>query len=329
MQMHRRTFLVGASAMITAVPRVDAQQPPRVWRVGYLSLAPSEADEHWVAAFRQALRALGYIEGDNVIFDQRHAAQQPERLPELAADLIRLKVDVVVTYGGPSTLAIQKVDTTIPIVMAVHADPVGTGLVASLARPGGQVTGLADSHADLIPKRLDLLKAIAPSASRAAILFNPETAHAVRQLKSAQTAAPALGLSMVAVEVRRPADIDPAFTRLSAARVGAVVIVPDATWWSSQEKRVADLIIKHRLPSISTTRESAQAGILMTYGTNFSDLWRRAATYVDKILKGARPADLPIEQPTRFELVLNRRTAKVLGITIPASLLLSADLVLD
>ena len=329
--MNRRAFLLSLAPVLVAPLAVEAQPPSKVHRIGYLSLATAEVDKGWVAAFRQGLRELGYVEGQTIVIEQRHAAGRPDRLAGLAAELVRLKVDVVVVYGGARAVqAVKQATSTIPIVLAVSADPVGQGLVASLARPGGQVTGLSDFHGSLVPKRLELLKDLAPSASRIALLLNPTNPGAVLQAKDIRAAAPAVGVTVFSVEVRGPTpdDFDQAFAVIGKERPDALLLIPDATFVDRQ-KYIAELAVKHRLPAIGTLRQYAESGFLMSYGANFADLWRRAATYVDKILKGARPGDLPIEQASTFELVINLRTARALGVTIPPSLLLRADDVIE
>jgi putative ABC transport system substrate-binding protein len=321
--MDRRVFVVGSMTLLLVPLGVAAQPAERVWRIGYLSEGGAEAP--LMAAFRQGLRDLGYVEGRNVVIEERYAEQRSAKLPELAAELVRLKVDVAVVRGSPAVVAVQKAHDTLPIVMTVHADPVGTGLVSSLARPGGQVTGLTDGHADLAPKRLDLLKEAVASVSRVAAFYNPSTPHAARQLKHLQANAPALRLTVLPVEVKGPGDIDGAFGSARRERADAVFIIPDPSWSQGQERRLADLALKYRLPAIGTLKGNAEAGFLMAYGTDFARLFHRAATYVDKILKGAKPGDLPIEHPTKFDLVINLRTARTLGLSIPPSLLLRAD----
>jgi putative ABC transport system substrate-binding protein len=325
----RRAFIVGGIGAFTAPIAAEAQQAGRPWRIGYLSVVSVETDKSWVAAFRDGLRGLGYREGDNIILEQRHASQQLDRLPELAADLVRLRVDVIVANGTPAILAARNTQKDLPIVITVNADPVGAGLVASLARPGGNITGNADGHADLGPKRLELLKAAVPSASRIAVVWNPATPQAARQFENVQGAAPALGVTVLPFEVGGPGDIDRLFANISTARARAVFIIPDQSWSQGHETRIATLAIKSRLPGSGTVREYAVSGMLMSYGADFHDLWRRAAAYVDKILKGARPAELPVEHPTKFELIINLKTAKALGLTIPPSLLLRADQVIE
>lgn len=313
--MDRRVFVSGSLTLLFVPLGVAAQPAERVRRIGYLS--EGGAEERLMAAFRQGLRELGYVEGQNLIIEDRYAEQRSERLPALAAELVHLKVEVVVIRGSPAVVAVQKAHASLPIVMTVHADPVGTGLVPSLARPGGQITGLTDGHADLAPKRLQFLKEAVASVSRVAALYNPATPHAERQLKHIQAAAPALGLTVLPVEVKGPRDIDAAFARAAHERADAVFIIPDPSWSLRQERRQADLALKHRLPAIGTLKVFAEAGILMAYGTDFARMWHRAATYVDKILKGDKPGDLPIEHSTTFDLVVNLRTARKLGLTIP------------
>jgi len=270
------------------------------------------------------LRELGYVEGKTVVIEPRHAAGRFDRLPELALELVRLKVDVLVVSGAPAAHAAKKATGTIPIVITNAADPVGTGLVASLARPGGNVTGLSDFNAGVITKRLELLKEVVPSASRIAILLNPANPTNPRQLKLVQAAAPAVGVTLLALEAKGADDIDRAFAAIRKERAGALVVVGDPMF-STHEKQILDGAARNRLPAIYSQAQWVDAGGLMCYGTNFPDLFHRAATYVDKILKGAKPADLPVEQPTRFELVINLKTAKAFGLTIPPSLLLRAD----
>jgi putative ABC transport system substrate-binding protein len=308
-----------------------AQPVEKVARIGYLSLQREDGDRSWVAAFRQGLRELGYVEGRNVTIEQRHAAGRAERLPGLATELVQLRLDILVVYGlWALSDAGWKPPTALPVVFTVDPDPVGRGLVASLARPGGHITGLSDAHADLVPKRLELLKEAAPSAVRVAVLFNPDSPLGPRQLKTAQTAAPALGMTVLPVEVRgRGRDaIDQAFETIAKERSSGVLIIGDPTV-GVHRHRIAELAAKRRLPAVSTLRDTAEAGLLMSYGADFHDLWRRAATYVDKILKGAKPGDLPVEQPTKFSLVINLKTAKAPGLTVPSSLLLRADHVIE
>jgi putative ABC transport system substrate-binding protein len=323
------TMLVAPS--ILSAP-AQAEQGGRLRRIGYLSLASTDVDKDWVAAFREGLRELGYVEGKGIVIEQRHAAGRPERLPGLAAELARLNVDVVVVYGGARAVqAVQRASVrAIPIVLTVSADPVGQGLATNLARPGGQVTGLSDFHGSLVPKRLELLKDVAPAASRIAVLLNPANPGALLQLKDVRAAALTLGVTVVAVELKGsgPADFDEAFAAIARERSDALLLVPDSTFVDRQ-RQIAELAIKHRLPAISTVRQYAENGLLMSYGTNFADLWRRAAAYVAKILEGANPGDLPIEQASKFELLINLRTARSLGLTIPPALLVRVDEVIE
>jgi putative ABC transport system substrate-binding protein len=328
----RRAFLSTLTGSLLAAPlAVEGQQTRKIWRIGFLSLnSDIQPYKRWHAAFREGLRKLGYVEGDNVIIEQRYAAGQVERLSTLAAQLVRLKVDVLVTAPAGSALFAKKVTSTIPIVFIGEPDPVGTGLVASLARPGGNVTGLADAHADLVPKRLELLKQVAPSASRVAILWNPANASTGPQVQIAEAAAPALGATVLPVGVRGPRrdDVDRAFEIIAKERPGSLLVVGDATL-GIHRHRIAELSIKYRLPTSGSHSAWAESGLLMSYGTDFVDLFRRSALLVANILKGAQPADLPVEQPTKFDLVFNLKTAKALGLTIPPSLLQRADQVIE
>ena len=310
----------------------EAQSSGRIWRIGFLSLVSEDLEQYrpWLAAFRDGLRQLGYVEGDNVVLEQRYAAGRVDRLPALAAELVRLEVDVLVTAPAGSAVAARKATSTIPIVFMGEPDPVGTGLVASLARPGGNVTGLADAHGDLVPKRLALLQQVVPSISRVGLLWNPANASTAPQLQSVQAAAPAIGLGIVPVAVEGPRrdDVDRAFATIGKERPGALLVVGDATL-GVQRRRIAELSIAQRLPTSGSHRAWAEAGLLMSYGTDFVVLFRHGAMVVDRILKGARPAALPVEQPTRFELVINQTTAKAIGLTIPPSVLLQADAVIQ
>ena len=325
MKFAQRVVMVLVLVLLAAALAAEAQSHAKLWRIGYLSVAQVESDKSWVGAFRDGLRELGYVEGQNLVLQQRHAAGHSERIPELAAALLRLRVDILVVYGA--WLEPTKLPSTIPIVFTVAPDPVRAGLVARLARPGGNVTGLSDSHADLVPKRLELLKEVVPSASLVAVFFNPGSPEALSQLTAVQAAARALGMTVLPVEVKgpEPPDIAGAFATIEKERrTGALFVIAEPAMLS-QRTRIAEFAIKNRLPVIGTQRGWADAGFLMSYGTNFHNLWRRAATYVDKILKGAKPADLPVEQPMKFEFVINLKTAQALGITIPPTLLFLAD----
>jgi len=325
------TTVVAVLILLLAPLAAGAQQTGKVWRIGFLSLnSDTEPYKRWHTAFLEGLRKLGYVEGDNVIIEHRYAAGQVERLSTLAAELARLKVDVLVTAPAGSAFFAKKVTSTIPIVFIGEPDPVGTALVASLGRPGGNVTGLADAHADLVPKRLELLKQVVPSASRVAILWNPANPSTAPQLKIAEAAAPTLGATVLPIGVKGPRrdDVDRAFETIGKERPGSLLVVGDATLGIHRD-RIAELSIKHRLPTSGSHSAWAESGLLMSYGTDFADLFRRSAILVDKILKGAQPADLPVEQPTKFEFVINMKTAKALGLAVQPSLRARADRIIE
>jgi putative ABC transport system substrate-binding protein len=284
--------------------------------------------QRWLEAFRQGLRELGYVEGQNIAIESRWTEGKDDRLPALAADLVRSKVDIIVAETGAATRAAQQATRTIPIVMSLVNDPVGSGLVASLARPGGNVTGLTIMSPDLVGKQFELLKAVVPKVSRVALLRHPDNPASAAQLREAEAAAQALGVRLQTLEARSPQEIDGAFAAMTRERAGALLVIPDTLFWS-QRRQIVDLAVKRRLPSIRIGEAYAEAGGLMSYGPSYRDLERRAATYVDKILKGANPADLPVAQPTKFELVINLKTAKAIGLTIPQPLLQRADQIID
>ncbi len=303
----------------------EAQPPGKVYRIGFLASAPAAAlAQPRSQAFLQGLRDLGYAEGRNITIEWRWAAGKPDRLPNLAAELVRLKADVIVAEGTPETLAVKKLTTTIPIVFTVAADPVGSGLVASLGRPGGNVTGLSIISPELTGKRLELLKEALPEVVRVAVLLNPANPVSIAQLKETEAAARTLGLHLRILETRDPGQFEGAFATMTRERAGALIVLTDSML-SNYRARLVDLATKHRLPSMMAWGEAVEAGGFMAYGPNFPDLFRRAAILVDKILKGARPADLPVEQPTKFALIVNLKTAKALGLTIPPSVLIRAD----
>jgi putative ABC transport system substrate-binding protein len=324
-------IIVAVLLLVVAPPPASAQPAGKVWRIGYLSLtSDTESYRPWLAALRDGLRNLGYVDGENIIIEPRYAAGHVERLTPLAAELVRLNVDVLVTAPAGSALAAKGASRTIPIVFIGEPDPVGSALAASLAHPGGNVTGLADAHADLVPKRLELLKQAAPSATRVGILWNPANPDTAPQVKIAEDAAPALGLTVLPVAVKGPrrGDLDRAFAIVEKERLGSLFVIGDSTL-GVQRDRLAELSMKHRLPTSGSHGRWAEGGLLMSYGTDFVELFRRSASLVDRILKGAKPADLPVEQPTKFELVVNMRTAKALGLTISPSLLSRADRVIE
>ncbi len=328
--MERRTFLgMMAGSLLAAPLAAEAQPVAKVPRIGYLALNPT-ANPHLHEAFRQGLRDLGYVEGRNVVIESRDAEGKPERLPALAAELVALKVDVLVAQPTVAALAAKQATRTLPIVFPV-ADPVSSGLVTSLARPGGNLTGLSILAPEMVGKGLELLKQAVPGVSRVAVLWDPgafpeRTAKDMR--KEVKVAARALGVRLQFIEARGPDDFDRAFSEMTRARAGALTVLGGSMLFS-ERKRLVDLAAKNRLPAVYPWREGVDAGGLMAYGPNVADLFRRAATYVDKILKGAKPGDLPIEQPTKFELVINLKTAKALGLTIPRSLLQRADQVIE
>jgi ABC-type uncharacterized transport system substrate-binding protein len=329
--MNRRTFLCGLTLGTLSAPvAAEAQQPGQMPRVGYISPGSSSDSfrQRRFEAFRQGLRELGYVEGRNIALEPRWAEGEYARYPALAADLVRLKAHVIVAVGGTATKAAQQVTKTTPIVMSVVIDPLGSGLVASLARPGGNVTGITVMASDIVGKQLELLKQAVPEVSRVALLSNPANPGSVPQLREAEAAARVLGVRLQVLEARDPKEIDRAFGAMTRERAGALVVLPDAIF-GNQGKQIADLAAKSRLPSICGIPEYGEAGGLIVYGANNLDLERRAATFVDRILKGAKPGDLPVEQPTKFELVINLKTAKSLGITIPPSVLARADQVID
>jgi putative ABC transport system substrate-binding protein len=323
--MDRRTFITVMGGSILAVPlATKAQQATRVPRIGLLSTATDPSRPVAWSPLLERLKELGYVEGDNIAIERRFAAGRPERLDELVADLARLKVDLVVATGVPETLAAKRAMPTTPIVMMVVPDPVGEGLVASLARPGGNVTGLSTLAPELYTKRLELLKEAIPVLSRVGLLSNPANAHSAAASREIATAARVLGVRIQPLIVRNPQDLDKAFLTITRERLDAVFVVTDAISFN-QRTRIAEFAAKGHLSTMYELRDYVEAGGLMAYGPSLADLSRRAAPYVDKILKGAKPADLPIEQPTKFELVINLKTAKAIGLTIPQSLLVRAD----
>jgi putative ABC transport system substrate-binding protein len=325
--MDRRTFagaFVGALVLGRSV--ADAQPAAKVYRVGFLLGATEQSVATLFGALKEGLQELGYVEGRNVVFERRYANGNMERLPDLAAELVRLRVDVIVTGTNLHVAAVRRATKTIPIVMVFVADPVGSGFVASLARPGGNATGLsADASPELWSKYLALLKEIVPKLSRVGVLGQVSSQVGFTEL---EVASRKLDIALEVADIRRPEDFDKAFATMIAKRVGAVLIVIGPLTYLLREQ-IAESALKYHLPSISNANQFAQAGLLMSYGPNLPGLYRRAASYVDKILRGAMPADLPIEQPSRFELTINLKTAKAIGLTIPQSLLLRADEVIQ
>ena len=329
--MDRRAFLGTIAGGLLAAPLAAGAQPAgKVYRIGYISNSPPNTPESspFYEAFRQGLRERGWVEGRNAVIEWRFAEGRMERFPDLAADLVRLKVDLIVTTGGPAARAAKQATTTIPIVAVAVSDPVGQGFVASLARPGGNVTGLATLFPELAVKRLGLLKEILPGVSRVAVLWNAANPGNVIILRGVQAAARTLGVTLQSREVRGPDDFEAAFAKMSRERHDALMILDDPLLFQYRAS-IVDFAAKKRLPTMHPFRESVEAGGLIAYSVNLAELNRRAAEYVDKILKGADPAELPIEQPTEFELVINLKTAKALGLTIPPSLLQRADQVIE
>ncbi len=313
--------------ILLAVSGAKAQQPTKVPRIGVLIFSSPSTISARFEGFRQGLRELGYIEGNNFVIEWRFAEGKRERLPQLAAELVRLKVDVILTGGPTSTRAAKEATVAIPIVMGFDSDPVGSGFVASLARPSGNITGLSSLAPEISGKRLELLKEILPKLSRVAVFGTSTQAGNSQSLKETELAAAAFGVQLQYLDILDRKDIETAFREARKGRADGVLWLPSPVT-IAQRKQVADLAAKSRLPAMYTASEFVDAGGLMSYGPNYADLYRRAATYVDKILKGAKPADLPVEQPTKFELVINLKTAKALGLTIPQSVLFRADQVI-
>jgi putative ABC transport system substrate-binding protein len=332
--MHAATFIAVLIALLAVAVLVvplasEAQQAGRVVRIGLLSIGASDpADAARWKAFRERLRELGYVEGQNVVFEARLGEGQVGRLRGLAAELLNAKDDILVTAGSQAAVAAKGATSSIPIVMATGGDPVELGLAAGLARPGGNVTGVVSLIGVLTVKRLELLKQLIPRASRVAILRNPENRSSALSLRAAEGAAKSLGLGVQDFGVRDPRELDAAFAAMKRARADAGILTEN-TGFIAERRRIADLAVTHRLPMMFAAREYVEAGGLVSYGTDYLDMFRRAAMYVDKILKGAKPADLPVEQPTKFELVINLKSATAHGLTIPQSLLLRADEVIQ
>jgi len=327
----RRAWLAGFGSTAAAWPLVRAQRRAKVPRIGFLHLASVAAGSVFRDAVLQGLRELGYVEGRNLLLEIRTADGKLERLAQAAAELVRLEVDVIVAATTAATRAAQTQTRTVPILCFTLGDPVGAGLVASLARPGGNITGLSALSGELVPKCLSLLKEAVPRVSRVAVLWEPNPLtekSGADMLRGAGEAARRLGVALQLVDARGAGDLDAAFATMTRERCDALLVLPSVLGYE-ERRRIADLALAHRLPSMSHRREEAEAGALMAYGASYKDLWRRGATYVDRILKGAKPADLPVEQPTRFELVINMKTANALGLAIPRAVLLRADEVIE
>jgi putative ABC transport system substrate-binding protein len=319
--MKRRTFLAMVSGSLLAAPLAAAAQQVKINRIGVLTAGPIEP-------FRQSLRELGYVEGQNVALEVRQTEGKPERLEELAFELARLKVDVIVATYPAAVFSARRASATIPIVMVNTPDPVDLGFVASLARPGGNITGVTSLSVDVSLKQLELLKEAVPRASRIAVLWNPDNPWHPVTVKGLQGRGRALGVQLQFLPVRGPDEFDKAYQAMLTNRAQAIVVLADPMTFVHR-RELANLAVKHGLPTMGSLRAYAEAGSLLSFWAEGTDLWRRAATYVDKIFKGARPGDLPIEQPTRYELVVNLKTAKALGLKIPPSVLARADQVIE
>src|SRR5262245_51671362 len=328
--MDRRAFIAGTLGLLAAPHAAEAQQAAKVYRLGLLGGSPpnSPGGRRAWEGFFQGMRELGYVEGQNILVEGRWYGDHTERLHALAAELVRLNVDVIVAGTAPAPEAAQRATSTIPIVMATHVDPVGSGLVASLAKPEKNVTGVSTLGPELVGKRLHLLKEVIPGISRVAVLSNPTDTTQALLLREAQVAARSLKVHRQVLEARAPSDFTGAFSAMTKERTGGVIILSSSMFFD-QRTRIAELAARSRLPTIYSLKDYAEAGGLIAYGVNLGESFRRAATYVDKILKGARPADLPVEQPTKFELVINLKTAKATGLTIPPSVLARADQVIE
>jgi putative ABC transport system substrate-binding protein len=328
--MNRRTFVGAVAGGLLTVPlAIEAQQAGGVPRIGYLVPNRAEVAQGPLAAFRQGLRERGWVEGQNIVIEVRYAEGQVDQLPALVAELIRLKVDIIVTTSSSTTWAAKDATKSIPIVMGVSADALGEGLVTNLARPGGNITGMTYLLGpEIAGKHLELLKAVVPAASRVAVLANPanrSNANLIRELKAA---ARTFSVQLQVFDAQSPDQIDSAFAAMTRERAAALLVLTDSVF-VGQRRRVADLAASNRLPAMYYQREFVDAGGLISYGASLSDIYRHAATHVDRILRGAKPGDLPVEQPTKFELVINLKTANALGITIPKSVLARADEVIQ
>ena len=327
--MRRREFIaLLAGVAVSASSPAAAQSPAKVHRIGFLGNSTAVLEANLVGPFRKALANLGYVEGRDVVIDYRWAEGNYERFPALVAELIASGVDVIVTAGTPAAFAVKNATSTIPCVMVAVGDPVGTGLVASLARPGGNLTGLTSIAPDLEGKRLALLREMIPGLSHFAVLWNPANAFHVGAVKGVQAAAEALRMRVLSLPVRSFEEFDPAFAAIAAERPGALVVLADRVFLHGRD-RIMNFAQQQRLPGVYAYRELVEAGGLMSYGPNYAEMHASAATFVDKIFKGAKPADLPIEQPIKFELVINIKAAKALGIEVSPTLLATADEIIE
>jgi putative tryptophan/tyrosine transport system substrate-binding protein len=325
--MKKKTTGLTLCALLFALCTIAEAQPTKVPRIGYLSSASPSAGASRIQAFHQGLRELGYVEGKNVVIEYRYAEGKLDRLPALAAELVRLKVDVIVTSAAVATRRAKETTVTIPIVMAQDGDPVGSGHVASLARPGGNITGLSSLSPEISGKRLELLKEIVPRLSRVVVLGTSTSPGSAQGLRETELAARAFGAQLQYLDILDPKDIESTFREASKGRADGVLVLSSPVF-NSHRTQVVELAAKSRLPTIYYATEWVDDGGLMTYGTNIADLYRRAAVYVDKILKGAKPADLPVERPIKFEFIINLKAAKQIGLTIPPNVLARADKVI-
>jgi putative ABC transport system substrate-binding protein len=327
--MKRRRILIATGALLVVPFTAKAQISGKVYRIGYIqTAAPGEA-AHLTKVFEEGLRELGYVEGRNIVIERRFAGGKQERLPQLAVELVQLKPDLIVTGANPVIAAVRQATATIPLVMTGSQDPVGSGFIASLAWPGGNLTGVAsDPSPEFYGKHVELLKELIPTATRIAVLWNPAAPAAESYRKAVESAAMKLGLSMRSVAIRGRDELEGAFAALPRERIDAIVVQGGPVLFTARAQ-VAQLAMKHRMPGVFYAREFVELGGLASYGSSVADNFRRAAVYVDKILKGAKPGELPVDQPTRFEMVINLKTAKSLGITIPQAVLVQADEVIE
>jgi putative tryptophan/tyrosine transport system substrate-binding protein len=326
--IERRKFLAALGGAAAWPLAARAQQAGKVYRIGILEMISAASNTANFDSLRKGLRDLGYVEGQNLVIDYRSADGRPERFPQLAAELARLNVDLIVTRGTPAVVAAKNATATIPIVMAASGDPLVTGVITGLARPGGNVTGLSALTTELIAKRVELLRETVAGIRRIALLQNMGNPVAPSQSEELKTAAPSLGIEARILDVRKPEDVAPAFDTAVAQRIDALIVGNDTVTHASR-RQLVELAAKHRLPAMYHSREFVEAGGLMTYGVSYPDLYRRAAIFADKILKGAKPTDLPVEQPTKFELVINLKAAKAMGLELPPTLLARADEVIE
>jgi len=325
--MKRREFITVPGGAATWPLAARAQQPAKVAQIGFLGPAPAATYLPRLEALRAGLRDLGYVEGKNIAIEFRWA-ERVEQLPEMAAELVRMKVDIILASSSTYVEAARQATKTIPIVFALHADPVGVGHVASLARPGGNITGLSTLLTDLAPKELEILKEALPQTTRIGILWNPTTPSHGPAVRAVEAAGQKLGVQLLLVPARSVEEFDGAFSTMTRERMGSLLVIGSPLAFS-QRVPLAELALKHRLPGMFQSRENVEAGGLMSYGVDYNDLHRRAALYIDKILKGVKPADLPVEQASKYELIINLKTANTLGLAIPESLLLRADKVIE